>query len=387
MPTTASASSNAATDASSSIASAQPLVTGDAGASACRLVYGPAPQAYRRFGALSPSADGVDVIFNDNGAAHAVHVKTPLPSAKPSAAAPEPPVAGDSSYPPCVATSLAYFCADRSGGVHRVSRAAGGGVVDAVVAHAPAGNRIYAATLARDHAVVAYVASRKSEGDWVSEAFAVEGGSEPLRISEDGTGATSLALAPRGASVLAVLVDARSAMTSVHARALSWDGKLTAGTDAVIGVIGPPEGASPSVVLATQGEAAELAFAVMPIAKDTSSFGALAMRVDDPPKDDEPLAWSLYPSGLDAPPLAASRGGSAIVVARVRPAGDDANAARVLEIGRVGEGGAFVADGLVLSHGAVTDVAVEVDARGTVWLLYADAAGSWLEARICVAPP
>jgi hypothetical protein len=347
------------------------VAIGDAGANACRLLAAPAKQAFKSYGALALSGDGVDVVFNDNGSARVAHASVKTQTATDAPA--------DATFPPCAPAGQAVFCADKTGAVHRAPRDGGDGPI---VAHAPAGARIYGVPLG-DQSVVAYIASRKNEGDWVSEAFASTGSGDPVRISDDGTGATSLALAPRGAGVLAVIVDARSSMTTIHARKIGWKGALDVGGDVAVDVIGAAEGESPNLAIATPKDASQAAFAVMPIAKDFSSFGVAHVRIDEPPKGDEPVAWSMYANGINGAFIAASHGGASMIVARMRPASADANAPRVLEIGRVDDNGTFTAYGLVATHGAPTEAAIELDAKGTLWLLYSDTDGSWLEARAC----
>src|SRR5450631_1286667 len=58
---------------------------GDAGASACKLVYGPAQQSWRGPAALHAGKDDVDVVFNEDGAPRTLHVAGgPIdPNAKP----------------------------------------------------------------------------------------------------------------------------------------------------------------------------------------------------------------------------------------------------------------------------------------------------------------
>jgi hypothetical protein len=368
--TTSRAASTAPPKTSAVVASAQPLT--DAGPSACKLLYGPAQQGWKRFGSLALADDGVDVLFNDGGHAKVTHVAAPAGTDKPSEQTSSDP-RGDAVYPPCVAAGASVYCAEKEGRVHAAPRAGGS---DVVVATTRKSARLYAAPLAGGHALVAYVAGRESQGDWVSEAWAAVDSSPPVRISEEGAGATSLAFAPRGDELVALLVDARGSMTTLHARTLAFTTKLELGPDTVVDVVGPPEGPAPGVALASGPDAA---FALVPIARDTSSFGMLAVRVDDPPREDEPMAWSLYPNGTNIAPVAAA----GAHVARVVPASSDPKAPSVLELGHVQADGTFASYGFVATHGSPFEIDMAEDAHGLTWLLYADPRGSWLEARRC----
>jgi hypothetical protein len=227
----------------------------------------------------------------------------------------------------------------------------------------------------------AYLASKKTSEGWVSEAWAAVDEQPPVRISEAGSGATAVDLAPRGTSVVAMMLDARAALTAMHARVLTFADKLVVGTDAVVFVGGPPERRTASTI-ATPKESGT-AFALLPIAKDVSIFGMAAVRVDDPPQVDSPVAWSTYPNGLDPAPIAATQGHSPMRVARVRPLAADASSPKVLELGKLDDRGGFEAQGIIATHGAPSDVAVEVDAHGALWIAYTDSDGTWLERRQC----
>ena len=50
-------------------------------------------------------------------------------------------------------------------------------------------------------------------------------------------------------------------------------------------------------------------WSLLPIAKDVGSFGLAIVRLDEPPRVDEPVVWSMYPNGLDPAPIAAASGG------------------------------------------------------------------------------
>jgi hypothetical protein len=156
-------------------------------------------------------------------------------------------------------------------------------------------------------------------------------------------------------------------MAPVHARPIrTTDGKLELGKDAVVFLGGAPD---PYVAgaLATSPDAA---YYLLPIARDASTFGMAIITLDDPPRDDEPVSWSMYPFGLDPAPIAATRGTSPIRVARVYPRAAGLRAPRAIELGRVDPGGAFASFGVVAEDPAVARVSIATDSAGGVLLAY-----------------
>src|SRR5262249_20799214 len=151
--------------------------------------------------------------------------------------------------------------------------------------------------------------------------------------------ANSFALAARGASVLALTIDARTALTAMHVREIRYDGHARLGEDVVVFVGGPGERrTAPALLVPTSGPV----WGLLPIAKDVGTFGLALVRFEDPPRVDEPTFWSIYPNGLDPAPVAATPGNGAEWVARVRPAAAEPGAPHVLEMGEVRGEGEFV---------------------------------------------
>ena len=119
----------------------------------------------------------------------------------------------------------------------------------------------------------------------MSEAWPAVDDEAPVRLSEDGSGATFIVLAARGSAVVAASVDARTALTALHVRPVTFEGHAKLGEDVVVFVGGPGERRmTPSLVLPASGPA----WALLPIAKDVAVFGMAEVRVDDPAKVDEP---------------------------------------------------------------------------------------------------
>jgi hypothetical protein len=293
------------------------------------------------------------------------------------AAAKDPPQApregaAKSSSVPCALTEKLAFCTDPKGAVHRTSRDG----ADQTIGTARLGTRVAAADLA-GHAVVAFIAEGATA---IAQLWSDDG--TTMRLSDEGQGATFVDLAPRAGGgkdeLLALTLDGHMGMSPVHARTVSWAGKPVLGTDVVLWVGGNAESSSGLAIATGPGSS----FALVPFAKDTTTFGMLALRMDATFKEGVPEVWSAYPNGLDPAPIAATHLAKARVVARVRPDGKDARAPRVLELGTLADDGAFAPLGLVPTRGAPTHVAVAGD-KGALWLSWVDDAGAWLERRAC----
>lgn len=389
---------DAAPSPSSSFAVAPAPPPADAGANACRLLAGPTQLPFTGPAALIGTDAGIDVVWHKSGAARIV----PVPAAPITAAAKPARKVLDgqperASRPACAAAGPFAFCSDAQGQVHRALRAqagaasqagAGAEATDTIVAQADMGAVVTAAMLG-DQPVLGYLAVRTTSEGRTSEAFARFGEQPPVRISESGSGATDVVFAPRGHdSVLAMTIDARRAMSPVHARALSGapTKSLTVGPDAVIYVGG---GSEHQVHGALGIDTSANAFGLMASSAE-AGFGLVLIRIDAPPKLDEPAHVSLYPNGFDFASVAATaataatRGEGAIVVARVRPMTAEPSAVRMLELGKIDlKDGSFLPFGFVPSGSSVQNVAIVRDRFGAIWVQYTDGGGSWLERRVC----
>lgn len=354
----------------------------DGGVGACRIAYGPAELPFWGPASLVTSATEVRVVTNDAGKprVHTVPLAPPPPPGAPPVSPPRALSFEAMRGPPCEVAGTWVYCPGPGG---LVSRTTLGGTDTKTVAKSRPGTRVAAASLGGDHAVLAVLDTRKTtEGDTV-QAFAVLDDKEPVRLSEDGAGATSVRLVARGGAVVAVYIDARSAMLPVHARPVTLLGdRLSIGSDAVVFIGGPPERGIDFAL----GGAGRALFALVPMPQETATFGVAAIPIDDPPKDDVKAVWSGYPNGLDPAPIAATTrlGESGPVwVARVRPKEAPPASPRVLELGKLDATGRFTPVGTVAEGRNVAHVAVTTDAFGTVWLVYGDRSGSFLERLVC----
>jgi hypothetical protein len=334
---------------------------------------------------LAAYGDEVDAILDDDGRPRVVTWPAgpwPAGSAAGSLPLPEPALEGVVAglTIPCAVAGEHVYCPDREGGVHRSIR--GVAADDRIVASGRTGARIAAGVLGGAHPAIAYLASRQTSEGWVSEAWIEVGDEAPVRLSEDGSGATSVAFAPRprDGAIVAVLVDARAALTALHARPVSYDGALRLGEDVVVFVGGPGDrrtGAAAALPPSGAG------WALLPISRDVGDFGLAIVRVEDPPRVDEPTLWSTYPNGLDPAPIAAVVDRGHTWVARIRPETPSPSAPRLLELGEVHEDGTFESVEVVGTNASPSDVALTSDAHGALWMAWVDAVGSWGERLAC----
>jgi hypothetical protein len=347
----------------------------EAGASTCRLLGGPVQLSRRGAAALATRGDEVLAVLNEDG-------RPALASFRvgPLAAGAGPPPAPPTSraiHVPCAVTGDIAFCPDRAGGVHR-SRLAG--TDSQWVASSFAGTHVSAVSAAGLGAVLLYLARRQTSEGWVTEAWVLAEQGLPVRLSEDGSGATSSAFRARGSSLLAVTVDSRVALTAMHAREIRYDHGLRLGEDVVIFVGGPGDPGSAAALALFSSSAG---WALLPIARDISAFGMALVKLDDPPRVDEPVLWSMYLDGLDPAPVATALTGGRIWVARVAPEQVGPGAPQDLELGELTSDGVFALKQVVSRAEGASEVALVPDSRGALWVAWLDRSGSWMQRLSC----
>ena len=351
----------------------------DGGPNGCRLLGGPFELPGGGLPALVVRGDDMLAVLNEDGHPRIIKFRAGpwAMGAQTNGPAPATPAPPRALTVPCSVAADEVFCPDRGGAVYRYPL---GGGDRRWVANSRPGTRIATATVTDSVTVLAYLASRKTTEGWVTEAWVAIDGDGPERLSEDGSGATSVVLAVRGGSSLALTVDARAALTPMHAREVRYDHGLRLGDDVVIFVGGPGD---PSSTAALAVFPSGLVWGLLPIARDATSFGVATVRIDRPPQVDEPLVWSMYPDGLDPAPLATANTPGRTWVARVRPKGAGPRAPRTLEIGELSDSGTFDEAYVVPGAEAVTDVALATDGRGALWVGWREGPRTWLERIAC----
>lgn len=355
------------------------LPLGDAGVAACRLAYGPAEQTFRGPAALAVVGQELRLVVNDGGKprVHAVPISAP-PRGGPPFVPPKPTSFAGVRWPPCSLAGRFAYCQAPGGSIVRTTV---GGSDSKTIAKSRSGTRIAAASVGGDHAVVAFLDMRRTtEGDML-QAFVALDEREPVRLSDDGAGATTLHFLPRGETPVAVYLDTRTAMVPIHARPVSMKAdELTLGSDSVIFVGGAPERG----IDFTVAQAGSKSFAFVPMPRETTDFGMATLLIEDPPKDDVVATWSRYPNGLDPAPIVAAprNDGKGAWIVRTRPRQKEPGSPRILELGEVDATGSFVSHGEIAPGRGVTDLAIVDDGTG-VWIMYGDTTITWLERRIC----
>jgi hypothetical protein len=299
---------------------------------------------------------------------------TLLPGPGPTASPAEEPAADRTRLPACAVAGGFVFCADGEGAIHR--RPVAGGE-DKVVARGRKGTPVSAAAQG-GHTFYAFLANQKTTEGVVVRAFAAVDDETPVPLSEEGSGATYVGLVARDTDVLTMYIDARTALTPVHARTLRVEGRLVRGTDAVVFV----GGGADSVVRGALGRAASgPALLFVPGSPDEKKHGVITLPITGEPKDDTPGKWSYYPAAMTSPALAATIGATPVRLLRSRPEGPDPSGPDVLELGHVAADGTFTDRCTVAKGGTFTDLAVAVDEQGALWLAYTSPKGTWVERR------
>jgi|HubBroStandDraft_1064217.scaffolds.fasta_scaffold02000_3 hypothetical protein len=353
------------------------LTTPDAGVSACRRLGGPVQLSAHGAAFLESRGDEMLAVLNEDGHPAALAFRAGLVAPGVLTSVPSSSPATRALRVPCAVTDDIAFCPDRTGDVHRSTLAGGHAQV---VASSVAGTHVSAGRVAGQSAVLVYLARRQTSEGWVTEAWIAGEEGRPERLSEDGSGATSSALAARGSSLIAVTVDSRVALTAMHAREIRYDHGLRLGDDVVTFVGGPGDPGSAAALALVSSSAG---WALLPIAQDVSSFGLAIVKLDDPPRVDEPVLWSMYPDGVDPAPVATALSGARVWVARVRPRQRGPGSPQDLELGELQSDGSFVAKQIVAVATAATGVALASDAHGALWVAWLDASGSWIERLSC----
>ncbi|WP_437722985.1 hypothetical protein [Sorangium sp. So ce861] len=337
------------------------------------------------------------VIFNRDGVAqHVAPALGPLavpassglaaPGSPPREAAPDAGAAdagaaggepARASWPACAVASRFVFCMDHGGTIRRTPLWGGEGPP---IGAGRRGTGISAIPLPGGHTLLAFLSDRKTSEGAVTQAFAVLDDKPAVPLSEEGSGATFVALSPWKGGALAMYIDARSALTPVHARTVGVtpEGKLELGPDAVLFVGDAGESRmGGALAIGADGPA----YALLPASKDMSAFGMAAIRIDQAPRDDMPAVWSLYPNGLSPAPIAATQGVSPIHVARVRPTAREPGSPHALELGQLDAEGRFQPRCLAVEGKSFKHVAVEADRDGSLWIAYTTGAGTFIEQR------
>jgi hypothetical protein len=262
------------------------------------------------------------------------------------------------------------------------SRGVPPGALEVLATDALDGTRVAAATVGaegRHREVVIYIARAEKKTDERGARVWTEGAGSTA-LSSDGSGASSVALAPSDAGLLAVMLDARAAMSPVHARTIEVgeSGPARLGPDVVVFVGPSPEGHTE--IAATSSSEGPIAF--IPFAQDTSSFGLASLLIGREPHLDAKVQWRMYPNGLEPAPVAGAALCGRTWVAYARPSASAPASPHVLVLAPV-EKGAFGPELTAAQGFDFTSVSLAPREEGGAWLTWVGNGRSWIRAVRC----
>lgn len=365
-PSASAVASGAASASAAPVSSPTASAKTPPSAAPCTIANGPVQLPFTGPVALTTSAEreGATALFNANGALRSIDVAL-SPGKKALANAAE-----KATSPACAPAGSIVYCVDTSGTIHR--HASSGGEVGTMEGARP-GAGIAAASLGGKRSIVSFLADRSSSEGKVVVAFASLDGGPPVQVSEDGSGATSLSLVPWGDRAVLLYVDARLAMTPIHARILAAKDKLAMEKDAVVFVgEGSTRAVPAALALGKDGP-----FGLFAGGRDVTSFGLSVVKISDPPIDDAPSAFEPYAAGINSAPVAATVGEERPRVAIVKP-GDRGGAKREIEIGALDEKGAYKARCGAFEGSSFSDLAIAPGRGGSLFVAFTDGEGTWL---------
>ncbi|MBM4362242.1 MAG: hypothetical protein FJ104_06140 [Deltaproteobacteria bacterium] len=183
--------------------------------------------------------------------------------------------------------------------------------------------------------VAAYIVRPEAEGGPLRARLWVEGApAEPL--TPEGNTAHSVSLVDARGGLLAISVQARMALTPIHARRIGFGaGSVTKGEDVVVWV-GSGIHSLTELTLLPHGESDLFGF--MPHERSTTEFGVARLDIGQAPDMETPTSWLLYPNGIDPAPVAAAHLCGAPVLFSAEPTSAVPGAAHSLRVRRIAPG-------------------------------------------------
>jgi hypothetical protein len=192
----------------------------------------------------------------------------------------------------------------------------------------------------------------------------VEGGGI-LDLSPEGSGASSISLVPVGeGQVIAMWLDARTAMSPVHARRFEVREKTTAiAEDEVVFVGGPPEGYPEIAAVRRGGSAAGL----LALATE-KGFALHNILVNWQGKTK--VNTLDYPNGMDTAPVAGASACGESIVVYARPEAKAPGSPQVLELATLGRNGSIDVEEVAAYPGQVQELSAAATDENTAWVVY-----------------
>jgi len=165
-------------------------------------------------------------------------------------------------------------------------------------------------------ATVAYIVRPDKEGGPLLAKLWIEGAPSEV-ITSEGNSAHSVSLVHTDDGLLIVSVQARMAMTPVHARRLRFAARRPIlGDDLVICVGG---GVQPLTEMTLLPGGPKDLWGFLPHERSIKEFGLAALDITTHPTMDTKTTWQLYPNGIDPAPVAAGHSCGEPVVLYAEP--------------------------------------------------------------------
>jgi hypothetical protein len=148
---------------------------------------------------------------------------------------------------------------------------------------------------------VGYITRPKKEDGPLRAKLWVDGG-KSLALTPEGSSTNGITLVASKTGLIALAVQARMAMTPLHARRIRFEGRnAIAGDDLVVWVGG---GVHPLTELTVLASGEKNLWGFIPHERSITEFGVAQLDIGLTPDMDTPTQWILYPNGIDPAPIA-----------------------------------------------------------------------------------
>lgn len=226
--------------------------------------------------------------------------------------------------------------------------------LDIVAEDARIGTRVSGLTRTDGKAAVAYIALPKiKDGPLRAKLWLDEVPPRPaLELTETGTSALSVELVPRGTQWLALSLEARMGVTSLHARAFI-PARSELLEDQVLWVGGT---AAPLTEVRALGKGPSFSTFIA-MEQDTSHFGLAILTWGERLNVEPTTHWTTFANGLDPAPVASVRACETDLLLFARPTASQPKSPQELVLGKLADG--KLIESVVLSNArAFYDVSI-----------------------------
>lgn len=232
--------------------------------------------------------------------------------------------------------------------------------------------------------VAAYIArSKEAEGPLTARLW-VEGLSDSVLLTDDVSSGHSVALAATPQGLFAVILEARTGMSSVHVRqiTISKGHEPSLGDDRIVWVGGSARPTTEIFVLSSDEPSVN---GFLALERDVTHFGLVHLDVPLAPNTPFPVEpdWRLYANGIEPAPFALAEVCGRALVVLARPSSAVPHAAQELALIELGPGGRSPA--IVARARAFFDVSL-VGLSGGALLAYVADHRTWARSIRCVRP-